>query len=292
MYNKYIYELKTSLITPTEKEYLAVIQDILPKKYCLLPQINLASIINKIDNSKYRSELFRNIDAGIFDAKTYKPLVLIEINDSTHNMPDRRERDEKVRKICEEAGIPLVTFWVKHGINKDYMQIQILQAIEQSKNPIRISHSQKNTQQNIQQYHYPISQQNTQKYHYPIPQQNTQQYHYPIPQQNTQQYNQQIPQQPNNKKQSSVGCYIATCVYGSYDCPEVWTLRRFRDNKLSSNLCGRLFIRTYYAISPKLVKWFGNKKWFKKIWKFYLDRLVVKLSNKGFENTPYKDYNK
>ncbi|MDR0918559.1 MAG: hypothetical protein LBM93_04840 [Oscillospiraceae bacterium] len=24
-------------------------------------------------------------------------------------------------------------------------------------------------------------------------------------------------------------CYIATAVYGSYDCPEVWTLRRFRD---------------------------------------------------------------
>ncbi len=28
------------------------------------------------------------------------------------------------------------------------------------------------------------------------------------------------------------GCYIATCVYGSYDCPEVWTLRRFRDDVL------------------------------------------------------------
>ncbi len=31
----------------------------------------------------------------------------------------------------------------------------------------------------------------------------------------------------NNK-----GCYIATCVYGSYDCPQVWTLRRFRDYTL------------------------------------------------------------
>lgn len=24
---------------------------------------------------------------------------------------------------------------------------------------------------------------------------------------------------------NSGGCYVATCVYGSYDCPEVWTLR-------------------------------------------------------------------
>ena len=28
---------------------------------------------------------------------------------------------------------------------------------------------------------------------------------------------------------SSGPCYVATAVYGSYDCPEVWTLRRFRD---------------------------------------------------------------
>ena len=29
---------------------------------------------------------------------------------------------------------------------------------------------------------------------------------------------------------SDSGCYIATCVYGSYDCPQVQTLRRFRDD--------------------------------------------------------------
>ena len=82
---------------------------------------------------------------------------------------------------------------------------------------------------------------------------------------------------------------MATCVYGSYDCPEVWTLRRFRDDTLGSTWYGRTFIRVYYAISPKLVKWFGDKKWFKKIWKNTLDRMVDKLKSKGVENTPYDD---
>jgi len=59
------------------------------------------------------------------------------------------------------------------------------------------------------------------------------------------------------------GCYVATCVYGSYNCPEVWTLRRFRDDTLGATWYGRLFIHTYYAISPTLVKWFGNTNWFK-----------------------------
>lgn len=85
------------------------------------------------------------------------------------------------------------------------------------------------------------------------------------------------------------GCYVATCVYESYDCPQVWTLRRYRDNVLGSTWYGRAFIRTYYAISPILVKWFGKTKWFKKMWKGKLDRMVKKLENQGFENTPYED---
>ena len=47
----------------------------------------------------------------------------------------------------------------------------------------------------------------------------------------------------SRKKVKKRGCYIATCVYKSYDCAEVWTLRRFRDNTLSQIWYGRLFIR-------------------------------------------------
>ena len=85
------------------------------------------------------------------------------------------------------------------------------------------------------------------------------------------------------------GCYVATAVYGSYDCPEVWTLRRFRDNTLAETWYGRAFIHTYYAISPTLVKWFGHTEWFKKMWKEPLDNMVKKLQSQGVESTPYND---
>lgn len=85
------------------------------------------------------------------------------------------------------------------------------------------------------------------------------------------------------------GCYVATAVYGSYDCPEVWTLRRFRDNILAGTWYGRVFIRTYYAISPILVKRFGNTAWFKKMWKTKLDKMVESLKKRGVESTPYQD---
>ena len=85
------------------------------------------------------------------------------------------------------------------------------------------------------------------------------------------------------------GCYIATCIYGSYDCPQVWALRRYRDNYLQRKNIGRAFIHCYYAISPKLVKAFGDKTWFRAIWKGYLDKKVEALKNAGYEDTPYED---
>lgn len=94
---------------------------------------------------------------------------------------------------------------------------------------------------------------------------------------------------PERPTVNTGGCYVATCVYGSYDCPEVWTLRRYRDNTLGATWYGRAFIRTYYAISPTLVKWFGHTKWFKKMWQGKLDRMVKKLNDKGVANTPYDD---
>lgn len=89
----------------------------------------------------------------------------------------------------------------------------------------------------------------------------------------------------------SQGCYVATCVYGSYDCPQVWTLRRFRDDTLATSMLGRAFIRTYYAISPTIVKWFGDTGWFKRMWQGVLDGMVRKLNDNGVEDTPYNDKN-
>lgn len=88
---------------------------------------------------------------------------------------------------------------------------------------------------------------------------------------------------------SSDGCYIATAVYGSYDCPEVWTLRRFRDEYLKGSVFGRLFVRFYYAVSPGLVRRVGGRDFFRKPVKRVLDQFVIHLKNKGYQDTPYDD---
>ena len=73
-------------------------------------------------------------------------------------------------------------------------------------------------------------------------------------------------------------CYIATFVYGSYDNPEVWVLRQYRDEVLLQTWLGRFFVKVYYAISPSMVRILGEKKWFHQFWRTVLDRVVQRLS--------------
>ncbi len=92
-----------------------------------------------------------------------------------------------------------------------------------------------------------------------------------------------------SKPETSGGCYIATSAYGSYDCPQVWTLRRFRDNFLAKTVAGRVFIKLYYKFSPTLVGLFGKHEWFNASSRAILNRLVKRLNEGGTESTAYID---
>lgn len=121
-YTEYI--AKRSLMTECEKKYFEAIKNVLWDGYTVLPQVNLSSVIEKHSSSKYRNELFRIVDFGIFDY-SFRPILLIEINDSTHTEKSRIERDIKVKSMCESAGIPIITFWTKYGVNVDYIKKRI-----------------------------------------------------------------------------------------------------------------------------------------------------------------------
>lgn len=244
--DKYLYDVRKALISKSEQGFYNAIKSCVPEGYCVFPQINLASFINRTDDARFHNELFRNVDFLVTDAN-YTPKFIVEINDQTHLNNDRKERDEKVRKICEEAGIPILKLWTSYGINPEYIKGRIDETLNNLP-VVRIHHFSQTSS----------------------------------PEQPT-----TISTQPPIKKKN--GCYVATCVYGSYDCPEVWVLRRYRDNTLSQSYFGRAFIKAYYAISPMLVKHFGKYTWFINACKLPLDKLISKLQINGFENTPYSD---
>lgn len=77
------------------------------------------------------------------------------------------------------------------------------------------------------------------------------------------------------------GCYIATMAYGSYNHPQVMFLRYYRDNVLQRSIWGRLFIRVYYNISPKLVIILKGHNTINKAIRIILDKLIKRTKTKN-----------
>lgn len=83
-------------MTNVEYDFYNKLKELEPK-YKVIPQINLAAIINKENNNYYYTDLFRNIDFAIFDSDMKNVLLLIELNDAPHNQKKRKSRDYKIK---------------------------------------------------------------------------------------------------------------------------------------------------------------------------------------------------
>ena len=125
------YTIKKSQMSEIEKYFYNVLTKHFSSTYDIRPQVPLSSIIVKEKSfpREYQNELNRVIDFGIFNRETQEPLLLIEINDKTHNQSSRKVRDKKVQSICESARIKLITFWTKFDNKEDYIVNRVTKEI-------------------------------------------------------------------------------------------------------------------------------------------------------------------
>lgn len=126
----FTYAVRDRLETITERIYECVISDVLPEGFHLYPQVGLTSIIEKLpdDTGKRQNvgELHMTVDFLITNAEG-APVLIVEINDGSHNLPERRSRDIKLERICRDAGIRLREIYTSAKEDEKAIQDKILQ---------------------------------------------------------------------------------------------------------------------------------------------------------------------
>ena len=85
--------------------------------------------------------------------------------------------------------------------------------------------------------------------------------------------------------------YVATCVFKSYDCPEVFVFRRYRDMFLGSTWHGKLTVKLYYLVSPLLVKCLKNATKVNGFFYKLLSAKAKRMHENGVDNSEYEDKN-
>lgn len=121
-----VYFKKQFFLTIAEYKFFEIIKKIVGEEYVIFPQVNLASIlnvrVNKYNTYKYRNPVNRKIlDFVVFEKKYISPVLVIELDDSSHNNINRKQRDELVDKVLLEAKIGIM-----HVPSQYYYNIQEL----------------------------------------------------------------------------------------------------------------------------------------------------------------------
>ena len=107
------YFLKTDLLNKYEMQFFNLIRNSLNKKYVIIPQVNLQTIVETDTNTR-NDELFRNIDFIIFHTEKYIPFLAIELNGQQHYTNEYwKERDKSVKSILKDIKLPLLTIDIK-----------------------------------------------------------------------------------------------------------------------------------------------------------------------------------
>jgi hypothetical protein len=100
------------LLTPAELAFFAVLEPILPRSYRISSKVRLADLF-KVSQGLGQQAAFnkivgKHIDFVITDSATSRILCGIELDDSSHDRPDRIERDCFVNEIFARNELPLL----------------------------------------------------------------------------------------------------------------------------------------------------------------------------------------
>ena len=118
------YIARTHLMTPTERDVFKVLEKAYGDKYHIFCQVRVVDIIQP-NASKYYAKsreymsLFRQLSQWHFDyvlchREGFKVFCALELDDKTHERPERKKRDRILDTACRVSGLELKRLVIDH----------------------------------------------------------------------------------------------------------------------------------------------------------------------------------
>ena len=117
------------VLTPPEKQFYNVLSRMV-RGHSVLAKVRLADLVEADRRHLLRKSNFdyiksKHIDFVICD-QALSPIIAIELDDSSHQRPDRIARDRDVNRIFEIADFPLVRIPVRREFDEAEIAHQLL----------------------------------------------------------------------------------------------------------------------------------------------------------------------
>lgn len=133
---KYRYNRKNFFLTRAEHECYDALVEAVGAEYRIFAQVHLPTLVDHtVRGQDWRAALAhinrKSVDFVLCDKAYLSPKLAIELDDKSHERPDRQERDREVERILREAGVPLLRI-ENHG---NFNPSELSQRIKETLNP-------------------------------------------------------------------------------------------------------------------------------------------------------------
>jgi len=106
------YRVRDEFLSPAETSFYHVLSSVVGKQVAICPKVRLADIFFVIRPDKNLSHFNRisqrHVDFLLCERGSMRPILCIELDDSSHSRSGRKARDEFVDRAFEAAGLPLL----------------------------------------------------------------------------------------------------------------------------------------------------------------------------------------
>ncbi|MBN1874237.1 MAG: DUF2726 domain-containing protein [Anaerolineae bacterium] len=117
------YRLRDRFLSPAEISFYHVLNSIVLGQAVICPKVRMIDVLyisNRRDNFSYVGKISqKHIDFLICDSGSMKPILAIELDDSSHQRPDRAKRDAFVDRAFDTARLPLIHIPARRSYNTD-----------------------------------------------------------------------------------------------------------------------------------------------------------------------------
>lgn len=126
------YQLRNNLLSPAEFSFYKVLANLVQKKLEIQCKVRLADIFytpRGTNISHFNRIAGKHIDFLLCEPTTMKPVLGIELDDSSHNKPNRQQRDNFIDDVFKTTGLPLLHLPAKQAYNQQELSTQISQVL-------------------------------------------------------------------------------------------------------------------------------------------------------------------
>lgn len=116
------YVKKDFYMTKMEHEFFKVLEQATQGKYYIIPQVQISNLVyvNKYEKEKrkYWNKIkLKSVDFVLFNKFNFAPEIVVELDDTSHLLPHREQRDIFVNALLERAGFKVVRIKTAYQYN-------------------------------------------------------------------------------------------------------------------------------------------------------------------------------